>query len=272
MSPETVGGLAVVMVVGGEPEEVVAPVRRRWSAALGLPVRLAGTPAALRAAGGVWEDDIVVRLPAGDDRYVRTVLGVAPWRGMGRKSGPNLQWAMTLDLLAEAGLDWVLLLEPDVVPADARAARAVRLETAAHPAAWVIGARPHPSLRSRLDPDLHDHLNGVALYRVGGDGFRTFLHTAWIPSLVWTIRRTPHLAFDCLTAVRLQERLPDHLRDAWHRERHRFVATAGMVNLSTHPDGAAMAEAVLGDETSDEGPWLVHARTLRRTPSVRTSR
>ncbi len=271
MAAEVGGAPTPVLLVGGEPADVVGPARAAWARALGRDIPLAGSPTALRLAGGDTtaegpDGDLVLDLPAADDRYVRDALRVAPWRSLGLKSGPNLQWVAALAGMARRGaVGWLLLLEPDAVPVGPDVADRAAASVAGHPEAWVIGGLPHPTLLRRLDPDLHDHLNGVALYRVGDADFRAFLDGIWVPSLLRALQDAPHLAYDCLTATRIQERLPDALAGRWRAERHRFVATDGIVNLSAHAGGPLPA-GLRGP--SGARPWLVHARTVAAHPCV----
>lgn len=259
------------MLVGGEGPEVVGPMRAAWTAALGASVPLAGTRAALGAAGidphgSNGSPPLVLQLPGSDDRYVRNPLGTAPWRPFGMKSGPNLQWVLAMEqAFQRTPAEWLLLLEPDAAPfGDGLASRV--LETIArHPSAWVIGAHPHPSLLRRLDPDLHDHLNGVALYRIGDEAFRSFLRRVWVPSLLEALQQAPHLAFDCMTAQRLQDRLAGGLDSAWRTARHRFVASPELVNLSG-PQGRPTSGTGPDPAGGAVRPWLVHSRAAAQHP------
>ena len=256
------------MMVGGDLSSMARVTLEAWAGALGTPVRLSGsdfTLAALRMMLSIEPallgPDVRVELPAVDDRYVRDgERRVTNWRPLGTKSGPNLQWLRTIENLAgEAGIGWCLLLEPDTSPVSLCAADRVFALIQSHPKAWVIGAVPEETTLRGLDPRLHRHLNGVALYRVGEPQFVAFVEHVWKPSLLWLLQSEPNAAFDVLTSPDVWPDLPRELAQAWAKEAYRFVASTTLVNASaTAPkrisDIAARAEA-------DPQVWLLHGKT-----------
>jgi hypothetical protein len=198
-----------------------------------------------------------------------------PWTPWGTKSGPNIQFFSLIERWADAhDHPWVLLVEPDTYPMPHDVVRSeIGRLLEAHPDAWVIGAPAHPTARAVLPQAIGRHLNGAALYRAGDANFIRFVRRVWMPSLFTVTRDDPVLAWDCLTDPSTSALLQTSLRTAWEQAQHRFVATAGMVNLSTHAlDDAGLAAALAHPELVErlrlEGarPWQIHAKG-RFTPS-----
>lgn len=254
-----------------------------WADRLGIDERrgpqvCVWTPRDVRA-GSERPDDVRIcwhslDLPPRIDRHVDRPSPrdeVSPW---GSKSGPNFQFFRLLDRFGEVHPhDWLLYAEPDTVPIGAEVADAVADLLEANSDAWMIGARPHPIVRARLTPDLWNHLNGAALYHVGDRDFAEFRRSTWIPSMLLKIRELEIYAYDCITDPSQRRKLPERLRHAWRAETHRFVATSGMVNLSTEtldPAGlrSAMEDDMLLAALRAEGTsvWMVHAKGDFRGP------
>lgn len=261
--------LAVVMAVGGPVSGAEARRVEAWVSAVGRPVRLAGTADAIsffRHRTGVESallgPDINMSLAGKDDRYA-TALGwrTVPWRPAGTKSGPNLQWWRILETVAsEEGVEWLLLVEADTIPAEECVADRVRDLLSMHPDAWVIGALPHAASLGRLDPRLRDHLNGAALYHVGDGSFQQFLRSVWLPSLLLVLQDQVDIAFDCLTAPSLWQDIPMELGDAWARNAARFQSTDTMVNASSL--SGRPAQRALDAALRDPKVWFVHSKVI----------
>ncbi|MEI8000184.1 MAG: hypothetical protein WCI50_02440 [Actinomycetes bacterium] len=212
-----------------------------------------------------WHD---LDLPRRIDRHVAADRPDLPWSPWGTKSGPNFQFFVLLDAVAAAHPEeWVLYTEPDTLPVELDVTEPVTRVLERHPDAWMIGAPPHVSELPALEPELHHHLNGAALYRVGARAFADFRAEVWIPSLLSKVRDRPEYAYDCLTDPAQWAELAPPLATAWRTEAQRFVATAGMVNASTShltpPDvDGVLTEPVLTSTLRREGtrPWLLHAK------------
>ena len=208
-----------------------------------------------------------LELPPRIDRHAANAHPRQPWSPWGSKSGPNYQFFQVLDQFADAHPhDWLLYTEPDTFPVG-QPADAIRDLGERHGDAWMIGGHAHPTIRDQLEPAMHHHLNGAALYRAGSAAFRQFRQLTWIPSLLWRIRARPEYAYDCLTDPSQHTDLPARLAAAWATAEHRFVATSGIVNLSTRTltvadAHAAVCSAELETECRREGtvPWMFHAK------------
>ncbi len=209
-----------------------------------------------------------LRLPSRIDRHFAATHPRLPWSPWGTKSGPNFQFFRVLEAFSEAHPhQWVFAVEPDTYPIGRDPAGVVRDLVERNSGAWMIGGRPHPSLIPTLVPTMHRHLNGAALYGVGDPSFREFLSTTWIPSLLWKIRERPEYAFDCLTDAAESASLPVNLAKSWELAQHRFVPTAGIVNLSTRTLSITDAQHLCTQERltlqcakERTTPWMLHAK------------
>jgi hypothetical protein len=207
-------------------------------------------------------------MPRHVDRYTRVVHRGMPWSPWGTISGPNFQF---FDRLATSPSlhpePWALSVEPDTFPLHDDLRQDVTHLLDRHPQAWVIGATPHTWVREHLPPYLLNHLNGAALYHVGSKEFVSFGAEVWTPSLMALVRQSPTTGWDAISDPALQSRLPEQLRRAWAQEAHRFVSTAGMVNVSGMPMtpdriGEILADPALVEALAEEGvrPWQLHTR------------
>lgn len=209
-----------------------------------------------------------LHLPKRLDRHAHHPHPRLPWSPWGVKSGPNIQFFRVLDeFVAAHPHDWVLYTEPDTYPMGSDPAPSVAQLLERRSSAWMIGGLPHPKTRARLDVSMWRHLNGAALYNVGDPRFAEFRAMTWIPSLLWKIRGFPEYAYDCITDPRQHADLPPRLAGSWAAESERFVATSGIVNLSTQiltqADVAELADdRWLQDRCAVENtsPWLLHAK------------
>lgn len=215
-----------------------------------------------------WHD---LALPARIDRHVQVASPRLPWSPWGTKSGPNYQFFALLDQHAATHEEpWVLLVEPDTFPIGLDVSSPVARVLDDNPDAWMIGGKPHPAIRSGLARELHEHLNGAALYRAGDADFAEFRAAVWIPSLLWIIRDQPTFGYDCVTDPASRTDLPIRLLQQWSDEQDRFVATTGIVNLSTTHLHAARLERELDSPWLVRGllaegtvPWMLHMKGAR---------
>jgi hypothetical protein len=192
-----------------------------------------------------------LEVPERIDRHVQVANPRLAWSPWGTKSGPNYQFFALLDqYMVSHDEPWVLLVEPDTHPMGADMGSVVEKVLDDNADAWMIGGRPHPAIRSMLSRDLHEHLNGAALFHAADAGFAEFRKDAWIPSLLWIIRDQPTFGYDCLTDPESRTTLPERLQKQWRDNNSRFVATAGIVNLSTANFGAMKLKLELNS------PWL----------------
>lgn len=209
-----------------------------------------------------------LRLPERIDRHCVAAHPRSPWSPWGSKSGPNFQFFQVLEAFAEAHPhQWILAAEPDTYPIGRDPSGVVRDLLARNPNAWMIGGFPHPSLLDKLDPRIHHHLNGAAVYAVGDPTFREFLSNTWIPSLLWKIRELPEYAYDCLTDPAENSALPDFLAKSWDSSQHKFISTAGIVNLSNRKISVSVAQRLCTEDSllhqcTEERttPWMLHAK------------
>lgn len=264
----------------GDPSfDTLLKVAKRWNALLAAEVfdGRSRSICAWAANGGLasegrtripwmcWHD---LEVPSSLDRYIRVRRSSDAWSPWGLKSGPNYQFFRLLDRAAQAHHEpWLLLLEVDTFPlGDPAASISDLIER--NPKGWMIGGTPHPASEAHLDPTIRGHLNGAALYNLGSSDFSQFRRLVWLPSLLESLSWREGLAFDCVTAPAFWSRLSPELRVAWQDAGKRFVATSGIVNLSTmrlHDGNLDMflsqrEKASEAGETS-EGPWMLHAKT-----------
>lgn len=207
-------------------------------------------------------------LPKRIDRHFAVAHPRLPWSPWGTKSGPNFQFFQVLAEFAEAHPHyWMFAAEPDTYPIGRNPTGVVLDLLERNPSAWMIGGYPHPSITPTLDPTMHRHLNGAALYGVGDPRFREFLVTSWIPSLLWKIRQRPEYPYDCLTDAAENANLPEILAQSWSEVQRRFVPTAGIVNLSSRSLSIAEARRLCTQDrlirrcTEEQtSPWMLHAK------------
>ena len=162
--------------------------------------------------------------------YLRPGTTFSPW---GTKSGPNFQFFQVLDLARRAhGETLTLWIEPDTFPLTQSIGLLAERLDHEFPDAFVIGAYVHSGILADLAPNLHQHVNGHAIYRLSAE-FETFRRSIWIPSLIHVIQRYPEFAFDCLNTDSVLELLPMSLMQSWQAFAHRFVRTPHFINAST---------------------------------------
>jgi len=209
----------------------------------------------------------VVDLPARIDRHIADANPRESWSPWGPKSGPNYQFFSVLDAQRmHHDEEWVLFIEPDTHPLCDDVNDRIDELVAAHPSAWMMGGIPHTRLRPSLASDLWHHVNGAALYKVGDRDFARFRQVVWIPSLLLKIRVDPRFAFDCVTDPAQWDSLPRLLRESWVAAAHRFMRTAGMVNLSSLTLSSTQVRTILEDSEwviecdDDAEPWMLHAK------------
>jgi hypothetical protein len=268
--------LRPVMIWGSQKERQAESVIRLWKKVLNpgcgdrIEACVYATPSVIKSSSQAvdlcWHQ---IDMPDDIDSYQRTTLKRKGSHVWGQKSGPNYQFFQVLkDFYATHETEWLLLLEPDVLPFGGNVHIQIRNLVTRNPRAWVVGGKPHPLLLGTLAPDLHNHLNGVALYRVGSRSFDEFRRTVWIPSLIEKLKREQTFAFDCLTDPCVQEGLTPWLRETWFRFQHKFVYAPGIVNISTKTiNDFNRLVRLLGEASllrdlgrNEEEPWLVHAK------------
>ncbi len=208
-----------------------------------------------------------LELPATVDRYIRGPVPSGLWSPWGNKSGPNFQFFHQMQQMALFHSEpWVLQLEGDTFLISENPKKSIDALIKENSTKWLLGGVNHPQTLLALPDNLHSHINGAALYRVGSQMFQEFLQSVWIPSLLEVIRLHPEMAYDCLTSPQLQRELPQALGKHWKKNRNMFIRSTGIINASSlsfeNPQRPEPRD--LHFETAQmaiqQEPWLFHAK------------
>lgn len=186
------------------------------------------------------------------DGYQRTARHRTIWSPWGQKSGPNFQFFRIMRLMSNLHSEtWLLQLELDTFPL--RKISYLDVSHIVEDDVWVAGPMSPESSNKSFGGVTPQHINGAAFYKFGDPDFIDFVCRTWAPSLLYTLRMRPAVAYDVINSPANTEKLPEELKNRWLVNRNRFMGVAGM-GINVGPGWQPLDEI-----NSDYWPeWFTH--------------
>ena len=204
-------------------------------------------------------DIYFLEIPECEDIYIRDPKG---WNGkvprLGLKSGPNIQFFETLRLARDS--KYTFLNETDVLPLQCCWLTELA-DSLKEDHDWVLGAKY--SGKSKLAPDIEDHINGAAVYNSGSKEFQDFCLQHWEPGLEQMCKDLPDTAYDIwVSRIKHSSSIcSHHWQNMSHESQQSFTEAASRFAITDTIANLSLPTDIIPIKTlKKEGTSLVHGR------------